>query len=273
MSDFGCSFWSGWELKDCITHCYKSQKKCGIAGSCRLRRYASHWRRLRDQKSCIGLRFIEGVTNNFISLIVLLADCSWVGGKNREKKQVRRMKNLMHKLLSSIHPPPDSQNGLDPIRIVGVRFRRIRLRFLFPVLWKSLFPEMSRGTWSTGRNLNLSVLCLTYRVWHVWPVRLFKTWKDDRTYRHRIGRPSVFWNSAVDRTSLVKWQYMIISQDEPIIRSETDRSFGLQFWSFLTRRVVTRPFVWLKERYWGFELPVSNGLDQASINVSHVAVT
>jgi hypothetical protein len=55
------------------------------------------------------------------------------------------------------------------------------------------------------RHVNLSVLCLTYQVLHVCVVCLCCAWKGDRSYRHAIGWPNVFWNSGVHPWDLVKW--------------------------------------------------------------------
>jgi hypothetical protein len=58
------------------------------------------------------------------------------------------------------------------------------------------------------RYVNVSVSCLTYHVFQVCLICHFSVWISDRRYREAIGRSNTFWNSGVDKASLVKWLQM-----------------------------------------------------------------
>jgi hypothetical protein len=71
------------------------------------------------------------------------------------------------------------------------------------LLSRSPVKSMDFIPMAISRDVNLSVLCLTYRLLHGCLVCLFRAWKGDRQNRHAIDRPDVLWNSGVDKSLLV----------------------------------------------------------------------
>jgi hypothetical protein len=79
----------------------------------------------------------------------------------------------------------------------------------------------------------------------------------------RVSADRVSSDSGVERTSFAKWYYRDLSRDKPTMLSKNDHSIGFRFWSFPTRSMIKRPFVFLL-----FISRISNSLQSLSVNLS-----